>query len=289
MSRINKEKIIKNIYLDILNREPDEEGLEYYFNSGKSYDEICYDLKNSEEYFQLATTNRIPIVMPTYNRPDYLIQVLNALKNCEYKDEFYILTSEEPNEEVSKVFDSVDFMYIIRNKNKEKLGCNLNILTSIDRAMSLSDKFLIIEDDIVPAKDALALYKWFLKEHNSLLLLHNIEYNPEQFNKLEKLNHFIPWGWGTTKDVWVKIRKYVAMSVGPSSDGRSWDSHLCEQLHNDYNNNPDITLLRPLVSRVQNIGEVGTYVPNPEWQRENQRCKYWAGDFDLMVTDYEFV
>ena len=42
--------IIRKLYVDILKREPDEEGLNHYINSAFSYEEIKNQLLNSDEY-----------------------------------------------------------------------------------------------------------------------------------------------------------------------------------------------------------------------------------------------
>lgn len=46
-------KIIRNLYLQILKREPDEQGLNHYMNSIFSYDEIKNQLLNCDEYRKL--------------------------------------------------------------------------------------------------------------------------------------------------------------------------------------------------------------------------------------------
>jgi len=47
-------KIIRNLYLEILKREPDELGLQHYMESTFSYDDIKNQLLNSDEYKNLA-------------------------------------------------------------------------------------------------------------------------------------------------------------------------------------------------------------------------------------------
>jgi len=119
--------------------------------------------------------NKIPIVMPTYNRSQYLVQVLEGLSKCENLDKFFIVTSEEPDcPEVSALFDKVDFIKIVRWKNEEKLGCNKNVIQAINFGFDCSDVVVVLEDDIVPGRDFLNYFLWGfenIKPENDIIAL----------------------------------------------------------------------------------------------------------------------
>ena|ERR1035437_426230 len=232
---------------------------------------------------------KIPIIMPTYNRPQYLKQVLSGLYQCENIEQFEIYTSEEPNQpEVSSLFDQVDFIKVNRWINKEKLGCNINISSAIDRVFKQGyESLIVLEDDIVPGKDFLNFFLWGFNNKEiwssvSVLAAYNKtnEVN-NNLNIVKKRNWFTPWGWGTKDYVWNAFYKEHKEEL--QNSGVSWDSQF-----NNYILKNKICELYPVVGRSQNIGEVGTYVPSPEWQRIHQFCDYWIGNQENVNTINNF-
>lgn len=219
---------------------------------------------------------KIPIIMPTYNRPQYLVQVLEGLSKCESLDKFYIITSEEPGQPlVSKLFNKVNFIEIRRYVNKAKLGCNANISSAITRELKNNERVVVLEDDIIPGRDFLNYFLWGFENLNPKEMAVIAAYNSgredspiEQLSIVHKYKWFHPWGWGTWKKTWDDFYKLNKENLNRTE---SWDSQFQKYLlsHDSYYE------LQPEISRSQNIGEIGTYVPSPEWQRENQRCLFW--------------
>lgn len=285
---------IEKLYLKNLDREADLSGIYYYHKSHHNIEEINNILKSSEEHENIKKKlNKIPIIMPTYNRPDYLINCLSHLSNCKELDKFFIITSEEPNEEVSKIWDSVDFIKVVRNKNLNKLGCNANIDKSINYGLDY-DKFVFLEDDLLPSIDFLQYFLWAFqecekKENLYLIQAYNNSENIEKYQFATSHNRFKPWGWGCLSKKYKYIKKlgfiieYNRDVNQYSNLPMAWDSQLDEFIENN-----NILVMKPFVSRIQNIGEFGTWVNSPDWHKENQFCKAWMGDINLLDIEYKY-
>ena len=219
---------------------------------------------------------KIPIAMATYNRPQYLSQVLHHLKNNENLDKFFILTSEEPNcKDVSKLIENIDFIEVRRNINLEHLGCNKNIINAINLAFKQYDKIVVLEDDTIPGKDFLNFFLWgfynIKEEHgiHSLGAYNNCIQIPLsiKYDKIKYRNWFCPWAWGIWKYCWEQFDYSRCLE----SQKISWDIYLL----NEYKKRGWLQLY-PLVGRCNNIGEVGTHVPSKSWHQDNQFCPVWV-------------
>lgn len=275
---------IQCLYKEILERDADLEGLLYYYNSDYKISEIRYKLINSIEYQflqenkkdakikYLLLSNKTPILMPMYNRPNYLIQTIDALRKCEGISNFFIITFEEPDELCSEIMDSVDFVDIIRNKNNEKFGINKNFEHLFKIALKF-EKFIVLEDDIVPEIDFLNYFNWAFDNTKSDDNIKTIcAYSRSSDKDIYGTcidNRFCPWGWGAWTN---KVKELIDFNLSEYHDG--YDVYIDEEFRkNGYN------CLYPQISRVQNIGEVGTYVPSPEWHKENQRTTLTSAQF----------
>jgi len=223
---------------------------------------------------------RIPIAMPAYNRDTYLRQVLSALKENTHRDRFYIATGEEPGcPETKALFDAVDWMPVVRTVNRERLGCNANVTSTIDRAFELNDRAVILEDDIVPSSDFLAWNLWglerFARDPGVFSIgSYRMNRNPRPVEDLgggTLAGWFTPWGWSSWRDRWNRFRREAVI---PANAKDSWDFFLVKWMTEI----AGLLELRPLVGRSQNIGEVGTFVPNAQWHRDNHRTPYWFPD-----------
>ena len=186
---------------------------------------------------------------------------------------FFVITFEEPNAECSQIVDKIDFIDVIRNKNEERLGCNRNFAKLFETALNL-EKFILLEDDIVPQKDFLNYFLWAFKElendENVKIIGAYSRANGEP-NKVELSKEFCPWGWGGWGK---KLKNTIDFTFQGATS--SWDCYL-----NEYMINNNLYSVKPILSRVQNIGEVGTFVLSAEWQKENQRTKYTINDLNI--------
>ncbi len=226
-----------------------------------------------------ALRGRIPIAMPAYNRHAYLREVLGGLRGCRDLDRFCIVTGEEPGcPQTRALFDAVDWMPIVRNIHSERLGCNANVLGTIDRALELGDRFVSLEDDIVPGVDFLSFVRWGLDRFRDDPAIFDVSgyqrhVDPpprSEAGKVLAFDWFCPWGWASWRDRWERFRREVQV---PESGSASWDVFVCKWVVESAR----LKELRPAVGRVQNIGEEGTWVPSAAWHRDNHRTPHWIG------------
>lgn len=232
----------------------------------------------------------IPIVIPTNNRPDYLIKVLVALFKCENLDKFKVMTFEEPNSDVSSLLDNFGLLDIERHPNPSHLGCTKNIHHALTSGFNQFDKVIVLEDDIIPAPDFLNYFLWAFDTYeysNDILGICSYQMHKEKpasdlINRTDVSRMFNPWGWGT----WVNRFNRIDNSGIFRREEKSWDCLLAEHFYfGKYN-----LFIKPVVGRTQNIGEHGTYVPSPEWQRANQHTPFWAGDGSFpVINENSFV
>lgn len=219
--------------------------------------------------------------MTSHNRPEYLKKVLEGLSKNDNLDKFILLTAEEPGcEENQKLFSNVDFIEIKRTIRPEKFGCNKNTITAINDAFNDYDFVCILEEDVVPSSDFLNFILWGNKEFKDNKDIFNLSgwFNDKDdfadfsdFNDICKTRPaFNCWGWATWKDRWNSINFNNDTNV-------SWDT----QIQRNYINGKNLKEVYPVVSRVTNIGEVGTYTTPEFWNELKQYVDKNHDSFNL--------
>jgi hypothetical protein len=160
-----------------------------------------------------------PVLLITFNRPDYTIQVLEKIREAKVK-RLYIANDaprngnqadEKAREEIkaliaSKVDWECELYTLFQEKN---LGCGWGPATAISWAFENEDRLIILEDDIVPSLAffpycnlMLEMYKndtriWLIsgRSHQS-----NSQYFDNQDYIFSHYGH--SWGWATWKRCW---------------------------------------------------------------------------------------
>jgi len=157
-----------------------------------------------------------PIVLFAYNRPRHLQQVLDSLKeNKESSSSDLIVYSDAPRtskdeegvNQVRRLLDELDgFASIKIRKREANLGLAKSITTGVSEAFELTDKIIVVEDDLL-------LSPYFLSYMNQCLELY--EDSSEVASAIGysyPLDHPLPntfflkgaacWGWSTWKNKW---------------------------------------------------------------------------------------
>jgi len=99
-----------------------------------------------------------PVLVVGFNRPDYLIQVFDAVRQARPKELFLALDAPRegrndlPGYEASKkIFQSVDWPCNIHYNYADKnMGCRVRMTSAISWALDHVDRIVIFEDDVVP-------------------------------------------------------------------------------------------------------------------------------------------
>jgi hypothetical protein len=219
------------------------------------------------------------IVMPVYRRPGYTRAVLEGMKSCYGIEKYKIFIHAEPGfPEVIDAIDKISGLNKTLHINPMRLGCNRNVHASLDHGFKESDFVIILEDDVVPAKDFLEFMEWARDKYADDTDIMNVcGYNKETvdsslFSTVYRTKWFTPWGWGTWQNRWTD------MSAQWDHEGKraSWDTTV------NHFTRGERSEVRPRLGRTQNIGaELGSWVPSKEWHTENQLNTFWAGSCNV--------
>jgi len=228
---------------------------------------------------------KIPICMPTYNRPEYLKATLDALSKCIGLENYEIITSEEPCPEVDELLTrelaTLD-IESTRHKNKERLGNIKNCKRVFELGFATGAEWIFgLEDDIVLAKDALLWMEWAINKYwdedrviaCSAFTFQGKEYyyKPENLSKsyLSAIN-FSPWGWATTKHKWDMFAEGFDNAIRENWI-ENWDIQASLLMRAD-----NKMQLRPVISRSENIGVIGDKT-DEEWWESSQKIYRFIG------------
>ena len=157
-----------------------------------------------------------PIVLFAYNRPRHLQRVLDSLKaNKESSSSDLIVYSDAPRtskdeegvNQVRALLDALDgFASVKIRKREANLGLAKSVMTGVSEAFELTDKIIVVEDDLL-------LSPYFLSYMNQCLELYEDSADvASAIGYSYPLDHPLPntfflrgaacWGWSTWKNKW---------------------------------------------------------------------------------------
>lgn len=210
--------------------------------------------------------------MTLYNRPEYLEQALAHLKKCRGIEDYLLLPQLEPGfPEVQRLINYIDFMAVDFEVNAKRLDCANNTFAAFSRAFKESDYVILVESDILLAEDALEFFEHCYRYKDDPAIFSICAYNREETEEhymLYRKQWFTPWGVALFKRTWDEVREKW-------DHGHSWAGRLHKELRGDRYE------IRPRLSRSQNIGAHGRFMPSAQFWRENHHTPWWAGDYHL--------
>lgn len=197
------------------------------------------------------------ISIPTNDRVELLAQTLESLHAAEGIADWVLVFSCEPDAKVERlVADVGSWASTYVHRNPCKMGCWVNTFLAANFAMQLgSDLNLYLEDDIIISRDALTLVDQFEKTNAKILALRRPESTlaPNPIFVKPFVGGLFGDGFAWRKDLWPLIR-----CLWFAADGKGnlsmWDLALEEGLRR-----ANISQVRPLMNRSQNIGITGTH------------------------------
>lgn len=226
------------------------------------------------------------ITMCMWRRPKYSAEVLKAMLKCEGIEKYRILVHLDGPVQAKMMWLIQRFQHrfprIEAVVNEQHIGCNENTRQALAHGFELSDYVIHIEDDVLPAPDALRFLEWARTQpRDDNLYQATMWRHPEGWidrlggtkppgndGKAKLSNGLWIWGWATWKDRWEVIKSCWTASGDFDGAGysASWDTWLCDHLPHPVVN------IAPLTSRSVNIGlELGTH-------GGDFPLEYWAGD-----------
>lgn len=145
-----------------------------------------------------------------YNRPQYLREVLDAIKVNDVSG-YHLVCSLEPGcKAVVDMCNSIDFIDKTIIVNEKKLGVRQNPYNAINYAFNvLGSEFNIIqEDDVTLSPDFFDLANWYydnFKNNPTKYMsygMFNYDSSPQFPNELIEINSFTGLGWCCFKENW---------------------------------------------------------------------------------------
>jgi hypothetical protein len=159
-----------------------------------------------------------PVLLITFNRPDYTLQVVEKIRQAKIK-KLYIandgpregnMDDQKAREEIKNIIDSIDWDCEVHTLFQEKnLGCGIGVSTAITWAFENEDRMIILEDDCVPALPFFEFCSYCLEKYKNdtrvwTIIGRSHHQNSSFFKDQDYIfSHYSHcWGWATWKRVW---------------------------------------------------------------------------------------
>lgn len=216
---------------------------------------------------------KFAIAMTTYNRPDYLHEVLDTWKVALGEAPIPFLFSCEPDQPA--VRHEVDAF--VEEYNYAVSMIVVNESSAIDRAFNLFDADFVIlaEDDVVVYEDILPYFRFVAETFESredvlaACAFSPHACQPDEHHAVRSAKGFSSLVWGIWKDKWPILRD--SWDFDYSFDG--WDWHIRREILPQNN----MTCVFPILSRSQHIGRLGGSHCLPE-QFDALKAPSYAGN-----------
>ncbi len=210
------------------------------------------------------------ITLPIHNRPHYLKQTLDSLRQFDLSEYTLFVNAEPGCPENVALIESIDFMKVDLQINRAKLGVWANPHSAIDRAIEAGSTWNYhIEEDLVFSPDAFDLVEWYYNNQKDDILIYGTchRYNTtEDKNDVKLLTHslgFSGLGWCISRDTWITHFRDIWFNVSPKGRGMhdGWDWNVGR-----YIQNTGFKEITPVLSRSNTVGEFGTYSDSESFQ-----------------------
>lgn len=170
-------------------------------------------------------TERSPIAIFIYNRPDKVKSLLDSLSlNSGFENYEYYIFSDGPKNEselpdviksrkiVKDFFTKIKYELVSKEKN---YGLSNSIINGVNFTLNKHERVIVLEDDLIVSKDFLNYMEVSLKRYFKQKKVYSISghvFNSDvmnSFNSLFFLKHISSWGWGTWRDRWTSFNKFL--------------------------------------------------------------------------------
>lgn len=170
----------------------------------------------------LDTFNCPPVLLITFNRPDYTKKMLQALKKAGVSRLFVFKDGPRPfnnedylaSKEIERLISNdIDWPCdITSNYMTNNLGCGFGPYSAISWAFQFVDELCILEDDCIPSPSFFRFCRKMLdryRDDDRVRLIsgrQHLENNAELLSKDYIFTQYaITWGWATWKRSWINF------------------------------------------------------------------------------------
>ena len=217
------------------------------------------------------------ILVILYRRPEYTERCLNAIAKLQGIENCKLFFQIDPGyEEVYKhafnwtLTESEIFI------NKERLGCNGNVYTGLERAFYNDEQVLVIEDDVEIASDFIKFAEPFKYDRSVNVVSayrRHLQMPELDLSGYKQQHQFEVWAWMSWRNRYYKFRDCFETN---KVNSMSWDTHLnyCYFLKTE-----KPTVIVPNVGRSFNFGkDLGTFCSSEAlYYRDNYTKYHWNG------------
>lgn len=214
---------------------------------------------------------RFPLVIFSYNRPEYLEQLfisLSICKNIKNRKIFFFCDGPKNNNDkfninkIRKLLKKYDFLKFSKIKfNKKNVGLYENIKKGCNYVFKRHISAIILEDDLIVHEKSLIFFDYFLKKFKDNKRIASISafsyiniINKKFF--FYKLRRHSSWGWGTWRHNWFEFNKFNLINVDLKSI---------------------------------NLNLIGYDFPLLVWAKKNFFINSWAVDFNVFCLTKNYL
>lgn len=217
------------------------------------------------------------ISLSTNDRPHYLKETLDALKNCVGVKDWTLVVSLEPNIECWDMISQIGFMEVIRLRNQIQRGVNVNTFLAIESAFHLDAEYNVyLEDDVLLSRDALTLARqWAAGDRRHVLAFRRRQQRlvgGERHVELSDEEGLLGCGFVCGCGQWPHLRAHWFEVNPPQHKGETWDLALGDALQRE-----GAKLWRPMINRSRHIGVTGTHTSPSNYVNEPLSGPHYEG------------
>ena len=182
-------------------------------------------------------SNKVPIMLLFFNRPDCLRQVFDAVKKYQPKQLFLVQDGPRNNhpddqkniEECRKIVEEISWECdIYKNYSNVNMGCDYREFSGISWCFEYVDRLIIFEDDCVPTRSFFNLCEECLEEYKNITNIHSIAgfnrigtYNGSNYDYVfSKIGAGI--GWATWRRTWNLVKKNEKLDFLDNEKSRNY-------------------------------------------------------------------
>ena len=159
-----------------------------------------------------------PVLLITFNRPNYTAKVLEALKIAQIECLLVFKDGPRPNNdedkrksiEIEQSIKQIDWpCKVITNFMNNNLGCGWGPFSAISWAFQYTDRLIILEDDCVPSPAFFPYCEYLLEKYKDNAQVRHISgFSPiSDVPAFENYDYIFTqyahtWGWATWRRVW---------------------------------------------------------------------------------------